>query len=66
MKYSERRTNNMPDIKTYSVSELENILKVGKRTIRAYISSGKLKAAKVGKSYVVKHEDLEKFIAENS
>lgn len=56
----------MPDIKTYSVSELENILKVGKRTIRAYISSGKLKAAKVGRSYVVKHEDLEKFIAENS
>lgn len=56
----------MTDIKTYSVTELVDILKLGKRTIRAYISTGKLKAAKVGRSYVVKHEDLEKFISENS
>ena len=55
----------MENIKTYKVDELEAILKVKKRTIRAYIASGKLKAAKIGRGYVVQQADLEKFIAEN-
>lgn len=55
----------MENIKTYKVDELETILKVKKRTIRAYIASGKLKAAKIGRGYVVQQADLEKFIAEN-
>ena len=56
----------MQEIKTYSVGELENILKVKSRTIRAYITSGRLKASKAGSRYIVKHDDLEKFIEDNS
>ena len=52
-------------MKTYTVNEVEEILKVKKRTIRSYITSGKLKAAKIGRGYVVQQADLEKFIAEN-
>ena len=55
----------MENIKTYKVDELEAILKVKKRTIRDYIASGKLKAAKIGRGYVVQQADLEKFISEN-
>lgn len=52
-------------MKTYTVNEVEEILKVKKRTIRSYIASGKLKAAKIGRGYVVQQSDLEKFISEN-
>ena len=55
----------MNELKTYTVSEVQDILKVSVRTIRAYISTGKLKASKVGRSYVIKREDLEQFIKDN-
>ena len=54
------------DIKTYSVKEVEDILKVKSRTIRNYITTGRLKASKVGRSYVVTLTDLEKFITSNA
>lgn len=56
----------MENLKTYSVKEVEEILKVKARTIRAYITAGKLRASKIGRGYVIKAADLEKFISENS
>jgi excisionase family DNA binding protein len=56
----------MENIKTYTVDEAESILKVKARTIRAYIKAGKLKASKIGRSYVIQRADLEQFIKENS
>jgi excisionase family DNA binding protein len=56
----------MADIKTYTVKEAEEILKVKGRAIRDYIKNGKLKASKIGRGWVIKKEDLEKFIEQNS
>ena len=52
----------MNEIKTYTVNEAETILKVKNKTIRSYIKDGKLKASKIGKRWVIRHEDIEKFI----
>ena len=60
------KQNMAADIKTYSVKEVEDILKVKSRTIRNYITTGRLKASKVGRSYVVTLTDLEKFITSNA
>lgn len=53
------------EIKTYTVKEAEAILKVGGKAIRGYIKSGKLTASKIGKSWVIKQEDIESFIKAN-
>lgn len=55
----------MNDIKTYTVKEAESILKVKGKAIRSYIKDGKLKASKIGKAWVIKQEDIEKFINDN-
>ena len=55
----------MNDIKTYTVKEAESILKVKGKAIRGYIKDGKLKASKIGKAWVIKQEDIEKFINDN-
>ena len=54
------------DIKTYTVKEAEGILRVNGKTVRSYIKAGRLKAAKIGRAWVIKKEDLEKFIEQNS
>lgn len=55
----------MSEIKTYTVEEAESILKVKGKSIRNYIKDGKLKASKIGKRWVIRQEDIEKFINDN-
>lgn len=54
------------EIKTYTVKEAEKILHVNDKTIRSYIKAGKLKAAKIGRGWIIKETDLMAFINENS
>lgn len=56
----------MLEIKTYTVKEAEDILHVKSKAIRGYIKSGKLKASKVGRGFIIKSENIEKFIEQNS
>ena len=45
-----------------NVPQVARMLKVNIQTVRAYIRSGELSAAKVGRSYVVTREDVDRFI----
>jgi excisionase family DNA binding protein len=45
-----------------TTKEISELLKVSEETVRRWIRGGELKASLDGKSYVVKGEDLEKFI----
>lgn len=49
-------------VKTYTVKELEEILKVKKGKIREFIKNGELKAIYLGKSYIVKEDDVQEFL----
>ena len=49
-------------IKVYSLEEVEQILQVTRRTLYNYISSGKLKATKMGKYWRVTEKALEEFL----
>ena len=46
----------------YSVEEVSEILQVHIDTVRRYIKSGALRAAKIGKAYRVQESDLQAFI----
>ena len=46
----------------YSVEEVASILQVHIDTVRRYIKSGALRAAKIGKAYRVQEKDLQAFI----
>lgn len=50
------------DITVYTLKEVEEILSVTRKTIYAWIKSGKLHAVKVGSQYRVKKEDLESLL----
>lgn len=56
----------MESIKTYTVKEAQTILHVNDKTIRNYIKAGKLKAAKIGRGWIIKESDLMTFINSNS
>jgi len=49
-----------------TVKEAANLSRLGPSTIRLYIRKGKLKAATVGRRVIIRQEDLEAFIDENS
>ena len=49
-------------MKIYKVEDLAPILKVSKKTVRDYISSGRLRGRKVGKRYLVTEEALRMFL----
>lgn len=51
-------------IQTYTVQELVPILKKKEKTIRNYINNQKLKASWLGNSFVVKEDDVKKFLEE--
>ena len=53
---------NMEEIRTYTLEEVETILKVTRRTIYNYIKGGQLKAVKMGKYWRVPQKELEYFI----
>ena len=53
---------NMTEIRTYTLEEVEGILKVTRRTIYNYIKGGQLKAVKMGKYWRVPQKALEEFV----
>lgn len=52
----------MAEIKVYSLDEVQDILKVTRRTLYNYIKAGKLKAVKIGKYWRVSHDALQEFV----
>ena len=48
----------------YTLKEVENFLKVSRRTVYRYIKSGKLKAVKVNGQWRVPREELERIARE--
>lgn len=50
------------EMKTYTILELTEILKVTRRGIYNWIKSGKLKAVKVGREWRVTEEGLQDFL----
>lgn len=46
----------------YSVDETAKILQVSEESIRRYIKSGSLRAAKLGKAYRIQEKDLQAFL----
>jgi excisionase family DNA binding protein len=52
--------------KVKTTKEISELLKVSEETVRRWIRGGELTASLDGKSYVVKAEDLEKFIREKA
>ncbi len=56
------RTNDISDLKLYSLTELEEIIGVTHRTLLSYVKDGKLKAVKVGSKWRVSRADLISFI----
>lgn len=52
-------TNEMP---VYDLKDLNKKLKIGIRTLRVYVKSGKLKAKKIGKAYYVTEPNLMSFL----
>lgn len=52
----------MNEIKLYTLEEVQDILKLSRRTLYSYIKTGKLPALKIGKYWRVHHVDLENFV----
>lgn len=50
------------NIKAYDVQEVAKLLDTSAQTIRAYIKNGKIKAQKIGRTYIVTEETLKEFI----
>jgi excisionase family DNA binding protein len=46
----------------YSIDQVAERLGLHVRTVRGYVRGGRLKALRVGKSYRIAHEDLERFL----
>ena len=53
---------NVSEIKLYTLEELTDLLNVTVYTLRNYVKSGKLKAAKIGGKWRVSEENLKKFV----
>jgi excisionase family DNA binding protein len=46
----------------YTLQEIADLLKTPLTTIQKFVRDGRLKAVKIGKSYRVEAEDLQKFL----
>lgn len=62
----DRKITRGEDPRVYDLKEVAQILGVSNRTLLRYIDSGKLKATKLGKKYIVTKEALEKLIADGA
>ena len=51
--------------KTLTVPEVANLLKVSARTVRAYVTNGKLDAYKFGSSYHITEDSVKALIQKN-
>jgi excisionase family DNA binding protein len=47
-----------------TVSEVADLLRVSNMTVYRLISAGQLPAARVGKSYRIREEDIDRYLAE--
>lgn len=56
----------MNDNTLLTAHEAARILRVDPQTVRAYIRNGKLPAARVGKSYLIKPADLDDLLARST
>lgn len=57
-----KRTEDLEELKVYSLTEIEPILGVTHRTLLAYIKDGRLKGVKIGGKWKVSGENLKKFV----
>lgn len=46
----------------YTLKEASEVVHIGVRTLREYVKDGKIKASKVGRSYLVGETELDRFI----
>ena len=51
-------------IKFYSVMEVAKKLHLTPQTVRAYINDGKIAGKKIGRSFLVSHKELLRFLGE--
>lgn len=52
------------DIKLYTVEELASVLDVQPKTIRAYLSEGKLKGRKIARKWYIPEESLREYFSQ--
>ena len=52
----------MADIKLYTLPEVGKIIRLSRRTLYNYLKSGELQAVKIGGTWRVSEESLQKFI----
>lgn len=52
----------MSDLKTYTTEEVQDILKVTRRTLYRYIKAGQIKTVKLGREYRITEEALKDFL----
>jgi excisionase family DNA binding protein len=57
-----KRTEDLEELKVYSLTEIEPILGVTHRTLLTYIKDGRLKGVKIGGKWKVSGENLKKFV----
>lgn len=57
-----KRTEDLEELKVYSLTEIEPILSVTHRTLLTYIKDGRLKGVKIGGKWKVSGENLKKFV----
>lgn len=62
MEEKTNRTSELEELKVYSLTEIEPILRVTHRTLLTYIKDGRLKGVKIGGKWKVSGENLRKFI----
>lgn len=52
----------MEEIKIYNAIEVAEMLHVTRRSVYSWIKDGKLKAVKIGKTWIVSYENLRDFL----
>lgn len=62
---NKKRSADLDDLKLYTLTEIETVLGVTHRTLLTYVTTGKLKANKVGGRWKVTKAALKEFIESN-
>lgn len=62
MNSNTERLQSLEAFRLYTLSEIEPILGVTHRTLLDYVTSGKLRAAKIGGRWKISEENLKSFI----
>jgi len=51
-----------PAIKSYSINEAAEVMRVSRRTVERLIESGKIKRTKIGRRTVIRETELERYM----